>query len=128
MQSHACDDALVASGADSETWVVIGDFGCVFSEKTIFKLNSKRLAADGTREPFDTVSFDSECTRLEKGGFSCRKNGVSVLAGTTYKPVATKEWACKEDNYRPPKFLCVNGCKKPGTPMEFKIIPYQCGG
>ncbi len=123
----ACSDAYVGKVPASEESIVIGDFGCTFPERTIFKLTPTVLAADGTLEPVAPVAFDSECEVTKKGGFACRKGGASVLAGTTYKSVPTKEWACKPENYRPPKLVCVAGCNKTGVPKEFKVVVYECG-
>ena len=127
IMAHACSDAYVGKLSASDDSIVIGDFGCAFPERTIFKLTPAVLATDGTLKPVAPVAFDSECQVTKKGGFACRKNGVSVLAGTTYKSVPTKEWACKPENYRPPKLICIAGCNKPGVPKEFKVIVYECG-
>ena len=124
--AHACGDAYVGKVAGSDDSIVIGDFGCAFPDRTIFKLTPSVLAADGTREPVAPVDFDSECEVTRKGGFACRKDGLSVLAGTTYKSVPTKEWACKPENYRSPKLICIAGCSKPGVPKEFKVEVYEC--
>ena len=127
IMAHACSDAYVGKVPASEDTITIGDFGCEFSDRTIFKLTPTVLAADGTLKPVAPVAFDSECQVTKKGGFACRKDSVSVLAGTTYKSVATKEWACKPENYRPPKLVCIAGCNKPGVPKEFKAKVYECG-
>lgn len=125
--AQACGDAYVGKTTSSEESVVIGDFGCEFPERTIFKLSTAVLATDGTLKPVAPVAFDSECSVTKKGGIVCRKDGVSVLAGTTYRAVPTKEWACKVENYRPPKLVCVAGCSRPEVPAEFKVVTYECG-
>ena len=107
IMAHACSDAYVGKVPSSEDNIVIGDFRCEFAERTIFKLTPAVLAASGTLKPVAPVTFDSECQVTKKSGFACRKDGVSVLAGTTYKSVPTKEWACKPENYRPPKLVCI---------------------
>ena len=127
IMAHACSDAYVGKVPASEDTIVIGDFSCEFSDRTIFKLTPAVLAADGTLKPVTPVAFNSECEANKKGGFACRKDGESVLAGTTYISAPTKEWACKPENYRPPKLICVTGCKKPGVPKEFKVEVYECG-
>ena len=127
IMAHACSDAYVGKLSASADSIVIGDFGCAFPERTVFKLTPAVLAADGTLKPVAPVAFDSECEVNKKGGFACRKDGESVLAGTTYISVPTKEWACKPENYRPPKLICIAGCNKPGVPKGFKVIAYECG-
>ena len=126
IMAHSCSDAYAEKVPASEDTIVIGDFSCEFSDRTIFKLTPAVLAADGTLKPVAPVAFDSECQVTKKGGFACRKDGVSVLAGTTYKSVATKEWACKPENYRPPKLIYIAGCNKAGVPKEFKVMVYEC--
>jgi hypothetical protein len=113
----ACTDSFV--GQASNYQVVMGDFGCTFSEDMIF-----RLEKSATHEvlPIDPVPFSSQCTAT-KSGFTCRASGKTVLAGTKYKAVRGPN-SCGVVVW--PNFKCVEGCKKGGVPAYLKSTPYDC--
>ena len=123
---HACDDALVAKTAKVGQTVVIGDFGCSFPEKMIFRLEADRPGPDGQPQALDAVPFDDVCARREGGGFYCGPKAPLGLAGSTWKPVPTKVWSCKMQNYRPPKFICTKGCSAEVRKWAFFIESYEC--
>lgn len=124
--AHACDDALVTKTAKAGEQLVISDFGCAFPEKMIFRLKKDRASLDVQPQPQDAVPFDGVCERLRTGGFRCGLNAPFGLAGSAWKPVFTKFWSCKPQNYRPPKFVCAGGCTSENRRWEFFIQAYEC--
>ena len=81
-----------------------------------------------------SVPFDSECTTKEKDKdgetieFSCRKEGVSPLAGATYRfKLVETTIECDgvvQQNFEH-TFICISGCG-PTTPKTL-IVPYGEG-
>lgn len=78
---------------------------------------------EGTKQdaPSGEISFDQECPvkKRDKSGevveFSCRKNGVSPLAGATYRFKLMKTTIVCDGVVGPDEdhtFICVKGCGK----------------
>ncbi|MFZ2321335.1 MAG: hypothetical protein WAW12_15860 [Pseudomonas sp.] len=84
--------------------------------------------------PSGSIPFDSECTTKEKDKegetieFSCRKEGVSPLAGATYR-FKLVETTIECDGVVQPDwehtFICISGCG-PTTPKTL-VVPYGEG-
>ena len=115
--SNACTDSFV--GQASNYQVVMGDFGCTFSEDMIFRFEKFQSNED---VPIDPIPFSSQCTTT-KSGFYCRASGKTVLAGTKYKAVRGPN-SCGVVVW--PSFKCVEGCKQAGVPAYLKNTPYDC--
>ena len=76
-----------------------------------------------------TIPFDRECQPKIKGKngetveFSCRKDGVSPLAGATYRYKEFKTTIRCDDNDVPDiehSFICISGCG-PTTPKKLHV-------
>lgn len=74
-----------------------------------------------------SVPFDVECqmNKSKKEGkvFTCRKDGVSPLAGATYQYEEIKEnYKCEDGSAPLPRLLyrCISGCG-PNTPKELNL-------
>lgn len=122
----ACADALVAKTGHTGQTIVIGDYGCHYPERMVFQLDAKQLAADGSMFPQAAVPFASVCEEEPKGAFSCGPKAPFDLANTRWKPVPTEMWACKSENFRPPKWVCAKGCKPEIKKLEFYVEAYEC--
>ena len=59
---RACSDAFVGKVSASEDTIVIGDFDCEFSDRTIFKLPATVSAADGTLNPVVADNYFGQLT------------------------------------------------------------------
>jgi hypothetical protein len=56
--------------------------------------------------------------------FSCAKDGISPLAGVTYKIVPNKDpQDCKYES----RFICVSGCGRRDVPLEMIKSYWECG-
>lgn len=76
------------------------------------------------------VSFEDECSyypknSLNPAGFSCKKNGVSPLKGSTYLITHDSPLSECEEVKNWPRYTCVKGCEKL-APKYLKIEPYEC--
>lgn len=79
--------------------------------------------------PVESTPFDRECQSKRKNEngetieFSCRKEGVSPLAGATYRFKLTKT-TIECDGVKAPDwahtFRCIKGCK-PATPKRLEV-------
>lgn len=100
----------------------ISDGGCEYAKEHIYFWEKK---ADGstTEKPEQPVPFDEECISI-KHGFSCKSNGRTPLAGTSYKLVAGGKDACYGGIGQ--RFVCVRGCTKRGVPKYLYPAPYEC--
>lgn len=128
-QAQACGDALVATQPKTGDQIVIGDYGCEFPETMVFRLPgavADAAAANAPVSPQGAQPFDAVCSRLSQGGFSCGPNAPFGLANTQWVPQATTRWACKPQNYRPPKFVCSKGCDSQMRKLEFFVFAYEC--
>ena len=124
--AQACSDALLAQVPQNGDRIVIGDYGCTYPEKMIFRLAPQPGSSDGVFVPQDAQPFDVVCSRLSKGGFKCGPRAPFGLANTRWTQKATTRWACKEQNYRPPKFVCSRGCDARNPKLEFFVETYEC--
>jgi len=102
-------------------------------------LNFSNFSKNGPRWPnsgskLESIPFDRECTskKKDKDGetieFSCRKDGVSPLAGATYRFKLVKT-TIQCDGIDEPDwdhiFICISGCGST-TPKKLKV-PYGEG-
>ncbi len=88
----------------------------------------------GSDSTSGSIPFDSECATKKKNNegetieFSCRKDGVSPLAGATYR-FKLVESTIQCDGVDQPDwehtFICISGCK-PTTPKKL-VVPYGEG-
>lgn len=81
-----------------------------------------------------------------KEQFSCRKDGKSPLAGTTYKITTSEDWKpCEsfpedmgiQQDLEPgidygfdapgEVYVCIAGCDNPRAPQIFYVSPWECG-
>lgn len=95
--------------------------GCYQGE---LELNFSKFSANGPQWPdpslrLETIPFDRECQpkKKDKNGetveFSCRKDGVSPLAGATYRYKEFKTTIRCDDTDVPDiehSFICISGC------------------
>lgn len=105
--------------------------GCYQGE---LMLNFSKFSKNGPRWPdrslrLESIPFNRECQpkRKDKNGeiieFSCRNNGVSPLAGATYR-YKQSQTTIRCDGIDEPdwdlSFICVNGCG-PTTPKRLEV-------
>jgi len=87
--------------------IEISDGGCAGDTMITYKIGKNKT---------NSVPFYKECTMEELGRwFSCRKNGISPLAGATYKLVEHgKSSVCNLPDENTPyptyRYVCVKGC------------------
>ncbi len=71
--------------------------------------------------PFKAAcSFEMDTTSEPPKTFSCKPNGKSPLAGTTYQRIGPIG-KCK-----PKRFQCVQGCKASAVPSTLVYQPWEC--
>ena len=106
--------------------------GCYQGERI---LKFSKLSNTGPRWPspslrLESTPFDRECPsgKRDKGGntieFSCRKDGVSPLAGATYRYKQVKTTMRCNGVDEPDwdlSFICIRGCG-PATPRRLWVI------
>jgi hypothetical protein len=73
--------------------------------------------------PREPVPFASQCKK-SADGFSCRANGKTPLAGSTYRYTHDTNPSC--EGRRPgTRLTCVEGCTAK-IPKYFYITPWEC--
>jgi len=119
-------DELVAKTGCTDETLIIGDYRCYFPTTKIFRMDTHRRDADGLMFPIDPQPFEEVCELRKEGGFRCGPNAPFGLANSVWKPVPTKIWACKKENYRPRKFACTKTCSPGIRKNEFFVDAYEC--
>jgi len=94
-----------------------------------FSQHSRHRPLPPTAMPVQSIPFDRECQLGKKDengetiAFSCRKDGVSPLAGATYRFKLIKTTIVCDGVKEPDwahTFVCVKGCK-PATPKRLEV-------
>ena len=120
--SAACSYTL--RGISSEFDIVISDGGCSHESVMILVIPLKAAAAeseaDATPEP---ITFDSQCSFEEGVAIICKPDGVTPLAGATYKAIEDTAPVC--DTGPAFAYTCVSGCEN-GAPTYIQWEPYEC--
>lgn len=130
--AHAdCQDTWLISSSPTLSLSVDYSEGCY---QGVLKINFSKPSKVDTHYPssesrMNTVSFDSECRSRKKGKdgetieFSCRNDGVSPLAGATYRFKQVKT-TIRCDGIDEPdwdlSFICISGCG-PTTPKRLEV-------
>ena len=58
--------------------------------------------------------------------FSCHKNGISPLAGATYRVTTSRKYKPCHDDTIGTVYVCVAGCNSPRVPRIFYKEPWEC--
>jgi hypothetical protein len=58
--------------------------------------------------------------------FSCRKDGKSPLAGTTYRVTTSEKYRPCGDEFPGEVYVCIEGCNSPRAPEIFHVNPWEC--
>jgi hypothetical protein len=131
--THAdCQDEWITHRSSTLYLSVSYSEGCYAGELT---LNFSRFPKSGPSWPdpslkLTSIPFVRECTVKEKNEegetieFSCRKDGVSPLAGATYRfKLVETTFRCegKVEKGWNHTFLCTSGCQ-PTTPKTLEVL------
>jgi hypothetical protein len=120
--SAACSYTL--RGISSEFDIVISDGGCSHESVMILVIPLKATEgdSDNTESP-EPVPFESECSFEEGVAITCKPDGVTPLAGASYKAIEDTAPVC--DTGPAFGYTCVSGCEK-GAPAYIRWEPYEC--
>ncbi len=122
----ACSDAIV--GRTATVVIDISDGGCAY--EGVHHITFWQLQPNGEKPPGAPVlhfPFEEECFFTKKGGFTCKRDGRTPLAGATYKKTMNGYDRCDETGkQRTEQYECIAGCNKPSVPRILSVSPYEC--
>lgn len=58
--------------------------------------------------------------------FSCRKDGKSPLAGTTYQVTTSEKYRPCGEEFAGEVYVCIAGCNNPHAPKLFYVSAWEC--
>ena len=132
--AHAdCQDEWLTYNSKTQWLSVAYSKGC-YDGDLILSSSKKEPERPDTSESSITTPFGLECPikKQDKNGevieFSCRKDGISPLAGATYRFKLIKTTIECDGVIEPDwdhTFICIKGCK-PTTPKKL-IVPFGEG-
>lgn len=132
--SHAhadCQDTWLEYQSSTSNLSVDYSDGC-YNGKLILNFVKKSINGPQLGDPnlhLESIPFDRECQTIRKDNngeiveFSCRKDGVSPLAGATYRYKEFKITIRCDDTDIPDtehSFICISGCG-PTTPKKLHV-------
>ncbi len=129
--AHAdCQDEWLYYGTPTRQLAVIYKDGCYHGDLILMYWSVEK----GPPVPILEIPFEQECPdkKRDKSGeiveFSCRKGGVSPLAGATYRFKLMKTTITCDGVVSPDEdhtFICVKGCGK--TTPRILTVPFGEG-
>jgi hypothetical protein len=118
----ACSGAT--TGKSKTVGVEISDANCLYKKEHI--IFWRLIDGQGVEGAAPHFPFDEECKET-KAGFTCRADGHTPLAGTSYKRGTQGKDVCdKTGKTKQAIYRCVKGCRRADVPRILEIGAYEC--